>query len=66
MKIGRKSAVDRKLEAEVRLTIDDHYARLRHDGGIHLCSGSGRLYVCPEAVDSFVDLLLSLLMELER
>lgn len=66
MKIGLKREVDRTLEAEVRLTIDDHYARVRNDGGIHLCSGGGRLYIMPEEVEEFTSLLVSLLMELKK
>lgn len=58
--------VKRKLETEVRLEIDDHYARVRNDGGVHLCSGVGRLYVVPEEVKEFVLLLESLLVEIKK
>ena len=66
MKIPRKREIARTEECEVRLSITENLARLTHDGGLHLVAGTSRMYVVPELMEDFRELLLSVLMELER
>lgn len=66
MKIARKGEIERTEECEVRLSIYESYARLTSEGGLHLAAGTSRMYVLPEHMKDFRELMLSVLMEMER
>ena len=66
MKIQLRQEPTRTEEREVQLTVGRNAARLTYEGGLRLSTGMDSLYVLPEHLEDFREVMVAVLMELER